>query len=960
MTFEWCGDIWTAPSSGGEAVRAINHPARDAYPQFTPDGKRIVFSSNRTGSLQLFSSPTSGGEATQHTNHTEGNELECISPDGSRAIVRGTRERNGFREFRLMEVSLTRDRRELRFFDANAHSAAWSPDGNRILFCRGGEQLYRKGFRGSRASSIWGYHLASNAFEPKIIEPSEARSPIWNPDGKSFHYISTRNGTANVWRNAAGTSTQITHFQGDGVISIAQSADGSTMILRRGFDVYQLTTSNDKPQRIDLWTREKLPDISHHASTIRSISDVDFTRGLDEVIVAAAGDLWHQNQRLIETPENESDVHFSPDHEWLYFLRDDGVTANYLRARFKDRKLTDTHPITQGPRSKSRFTQSTDGSKIAWAEGTGDLFTADADGQNPRCVFRCWDMPTFNLSPDGRWLAIAAKDSNSNRDIWLAATDASRAPVNLTQAPGFEGSPRWSPNGKWLAHTARKSATAQLTLRLIPFRKDQPEVLQSITIPTKGIEPTRLIWTADSKAILFQSSNSKNPNLYSVEVTGKNMKSVIAQRGIPIRMTPDGTLIWRVNRQPAILTDGKITQFPVSLTTNQSREAMNQLAFRRIWRTLGERFYDPTMNGTEWAKLLDSHQPLAAAARDSRQFDRVISQLFGELNASHLSFLRSPWPSEATKAPREEKTAHPGMEFHDTRIDGPLVIARVIKGSPAAKCVTPGETVIKIGGQKVTNFSPLHQLFKGAADRTLATVVRDKSGRERVIELRCISYNRARSLDADEQHALANRRMPENISYLAVPNLNRQTFDRIELEVYRAALKSDGMILDLRNNGGGREADRLLALFCQPTHSFTIPRGGPTGYPHDRLAHAAWNKPLVVLCNEGTYSNSEIFCHAILETRRAPLVGVATAGGVISAVKVKIPDAGELQVPFRGWFHARTGLNLDLNGAQPDFPVDLTPAHQDAGHDPQLDKALEILQQKLLEAAPPVRAKIRP
>jgi tricorn protease len=189
--------------------------------------------------------------------------------------------------------------------------------------------------------------------------------------------------------------------------------------------------------------------------------------------------------------------------------------------------------------------------------------------------------------------------------------------------------------------------------------------------------------------------------------------------------------------------------------------------------------------------------------------------------------------------------------------------------------------------------------------------------------------------------------------------MNRETFDRIEREVYQAALQSEGMILDLRDNGGGREADRLLSLFCQPAHSFTLPRGGPAGYPYDRLAHAAWNKPLVVLCNEGTFSNSEIFCHAILLTKRAPVVGVATAGGVISAVKAKIPGVGELQVPFRGWFHAKTGVNLDLNGAQPDFPVTLTPADEDGGRDPQLEKALELVRRQVREAGDSVRPVFR-
>ena len=163
------------------------------------------------------------------------------------------------------------------------------------------------------------------------------------------------------------------------------------------------------------------------------------------------------------------------------------------------------------------------------------------------------------------------------------------------------------------------------------------------------------------------------------------------------------------------------------------------------------------------------------------------------------------------------------------------------------------------------------------------------------------------------------------------------------MEVYRASQTAKGIILDLRDNTGGREADRMLGLFCQPEHSFTVPRDGPSGYPLDRRPSPAWNGPLVVLCNQNTFSNGEIFCHAVKQTKRAPLVGVATAGGVISAVNVTIPDIGSVQIPFRGWYQSGTSQNLDLNGAKPDYPVDLTPEDEDAGRDPQLDKAIEII-----------------
>lgn len=962
MVFEWTDDLWTASSDGGEAIRLTTDPGRDVFPRFTPDGNRIVFSSDRSGSLQVFSMPAGGGEPLRHTHHTEGCELECLSPDGKRAIVRGIRERSGYLATRLMEISLMDDRRELRLFDATAHSASWSPDGTRVLFCRGGELLYRKGFRGSRASQIWLYQIADRRFQRMSAGDSEARSPLWLPDGKGFYFTDNRSGAANLWLQKDGAeATQLTSFADDGVTTPDRSADGSTLVFRAGLAVFRFRPETDPaPVALELWTRETLPDISTWTTQVDGTLSADFTRDLKQVMFSACGDLWRIDHpggpasRITETPAAEDEVRFSPDGTWLYFLRDDGLEANYSRARLQQGKLLDESPITHGGRSKSSLKTSPEGSRIAWIEGIGDLFTAAADGTNPRLVFKCWDKPSFDWSPDGNWLAIAAHDPQSNRDIWLAPADASGMAVNLTKHPAFEGSPKWSPDGRFLVFTSRRDRSGESRLCRIDFSKQRPALdLKDVaveTIDTRGIEPVRIIWTADSKSLLFQSARESSKKLYEMGADGKGLRVVAEQRGVPIRITPEGNLLWRVDRTPEILTNREPVRFPISMTVKRPREEVLGLGFRRVWRTLGERFYDPAMNGRDWQAMRLKYESAARTARDSRQFDRVISFLRGELNASHLAFHHRPWPEESRKMPAEEKTAHPGLVFHDSGpADGPLRIARVIPGSPVAMLdppPEPGDVVARIAGEQVSNRTPLHKFLNGAEKRPLPVVLRNAHGRERVIELRCISYQKARTLDRQERENLAKMQVAQSrpdAAYLVVPNMNRDTLEQLTVSIYQASLGSKGLILDFRNNGGGREADRMLNLFCQPAHSYTIPRDGPRGYPVDRRPAPAWNGPLVVLCNQNTYSNAEIFCHAVKFTNRAPLVGTATAGGVISAVNATIPDVGVLQIPFRGWYDAGSGRNLDLNGARPDHPVELSPADEDAGRDPQLTKAIEVL-----------------
>ncbi len=982
IVFEWLDQLWRAPSTGGEAVRLTDQPGRVAYPVFTPDGERIVFSSDATGSMQVHSIPAAGGEAVRHTFHSEGNALECLSPDGTRAIVSGLRDASGHRPQRLIEIDLSDRTRERRLFDATGHSAAWSPDGSKVLFCRGGEQLFRKGYVGSRSSQLWLFDRGDGSFQRLLPEEGEVRSPRWHPDGGGFFHVSHRHGTLNLCSTRFDGETEtLTRFEGDGVILREISADGSTFLLRRNWEVLLFRPAeHEGPVPVEFWTDEKLPDVSEKLERVTGTSHADFTPDLEGVAFAAAGELWwmpgrkKEPRRLTETAAAESDVRFSPDGKWLYFLRDDGLEANYHRARLVDGKLADEARVTRGPLTKSRLKLSPDGRRIAWVAGNGDVHTADADGSDARRIFETWDRPTLDWSPDGRWLALAAKDAHSNRDIWLAAADGSRPPVNLTRDPAFEGSPRWSPDGRRLVFTARRNAAREAELWRIDFGKGgiAPDATDETLlaagdrarpIGTRGIEPTRVIWSPASETLLFQSATTSNQRLYSVSATGGEMETVAETRGVPIRFTPEGELLWRVDRTPTILREGKSVSFPISMRVRRDRQDILRTGFRRIWRTLGERFYDTGMGGVDWPAMLAKYEPLAVQARDSRQFDRVVGHLLGELNASHLTFVSRVWPVKRGLPEPEPPTAHPGFSFEPpVGNSSPLVIRRVLPGSPAAEAEDgplAGERVSAIAGQAVTDESPLHPFFNGQEGEEVVFRLRAADGAEREVAVTCISYADARQLDELAAREAARERAAPDFAYFALERMKWDDFAALEREIYRASLEKSGLILDLRDNGGGQVADHLLAIFLQPVHAFTIPRDGPRGYPHDRRVRAAWDKPLVVLCNQNTYSNAEIFCHAIKLAGRAPLVGIPTAGGVISAVKVNIPDVGTLQVPFRGWFHAATGEDLDLNGAVPDHLVPMTPADQHAGRDPQLARALELLREQVDAAPPPVEPKRR-
>jgi tricorn protease len=185
------------------------------------------------------------------------------------------------------------------------------------------------------------------------------------------------------------------------------------------------------------------------------------------------------------------------------------------------------------------------------------------------------------------------------------------------------------------------------------------------------------------------------------------------------------------------------------------------------------------------------------------------------------------------------------------------------------------------------------------------------------------------------------------LGYLHIQGMDIPSFEEFERNLYAAGHGKEGLIIDVRSNGGGWTTDYLMAVLGVRRHAFTIPRDEDPevrAYPQGRLPLAAWTRPAAVLCNEESYSNAEIFSHAFRSLDRGVLVGVPTFGAVISTGGMRLLDGGWVRLPLRGWYVADTGMNMENNGAVPDVVVPQPPAQDTApDEDAQLARAVEEL-----------------
>ncbi len=1020
VLFEWKGDIWSVPVTGGRALQLTSHPASDAMPFFSPDGKEIAFASRRDDVWQVYVMPAGGGRAERITMNSEGAQPAAWFPGGRDLLVRAVRDQAGPDPARLFRVARQPGPAEQLLFDDYGADPDIAADGKRILFCREGVDRYRKGYRGSAESQIWLWDGASNRFSRLPGWPGGIRDPLWHPDGRGCYYTAEWKGAFNLWTMdfASGARRPLTAFTDAPVMQPCLSGDGVTLVFRHLFDLYVFRPGEDtSPRRLEVWNETDTPvdEVRRRwTSKVDGDGDLAWTDDGLQMAFTAGGDLWVMDTVLREprlvaggSGEREIEAEFTRDARWLYFLRDDGLGVNICRAArsqpaeywWQNREFK-LQPITNDRFSRSQLTLSPDGQRLAYVRGRGEICIGDLDGGNVRVVAASPFSAEYEWSPDSRWMVCSLKDSSENRDVWIVAADGATPPYNLSRHPFADSSARWSPDGRVIAWAGER--TEGDGIFYVWLRQEDEEATRRDRSLEKAIEtmsgaaatnspaarpaetevridwaglqnrihkidsggnPGQLLWGWDVLTLAFRADRGGRTAFWRVDFPQPGEVTQLCEKvGSGARWLQRGSrIVWELDGVPAHL----LAAFPFSVYQRIDVQPYRRLGFRIIWRMLRDNFYDARLNNLDWESVRLRYEDQATAAPDHAAFCRVVDMLLGELNASHMGFSATDesareWDRHWESGNRwKERTDHLGLIFDPAAAGKGLRVAQVVPGGPADQVrsrILPGETVLRINSQPVQPGRDLAPLLTGQAPRDYTLVVADDRGAEREVVLRGMAYSEARELLQKQRLETSRRRVSElsrnDIGYLSIERMQWAELRQFEQEIFAEGIGKRGMVIDVRDNPGGFISDHLLAILCHPLHALTVPRGGGVSYPAGYLGKMVWNQPIVVLCNQFSCSNTEIFSHAVQSLGRGKLVGVATQGAVISTPSRDILDLGRLALPDRGWFTVPLGRDMELEGARPDVEIWPWPGERAAGLDRQLERAAAVLMEDVSRQAP--------
>lgn len=465
--------------------------------------------------------------------------------------------------------------------------------------------------------------------------------------------------------------------------------------------------------------------------------------------------------------------------------------------------------------------------------------------------------------------------------------------------------------------------------------------------------------TPGGDRIIFSGSAAGAPDgegggLFSIKWDGSDRKRFgVSGRVQQVTLTGDRVVVVSGGRAATVRPDGGDQKFlDIDSTITIDRAEFGERRFRELARVLGQQFYHPTMKDLDWPALTERYVELARATRTADEFNHVANRFLGELNASHLG-VSAPGGRSALRQP------HGRIGTLHRREGDAIRIEEVYPESPAARAIPPieaGDRIVEIDFEPLAEGETLESRLRGFVGRETAFTVRrgDGEATEFVVFMTPISFEGQSRLAyeawQERMRRIVDERSGGRVGYIHIQGMNQPELDKFERDLFAAAEGRDALLVDVRNNGGGWTADRLLTSITAQPHAYTIPRGmkdaSRDGYPQDRLFIQRYSLPINMLCNEKSFSNAEITAHAFKTLRRGTLVGQQTYGGVISTGGFSLLDGTTVRLPFRGWY-LPDGTDMENNGAVPDLVVPQRPEAESADDDAQLTAALEDLLRRL-------------
>jgi tricorn protease len=994
-------DVFLMPATGGKAKQLTYHSGNDLVVGWSRDSKKVIFQSARgmmfPGIPNLYEVPIDGG--VEQPILTDWGYWGSYSPDGKkfafnrhpmtwwRKHYRGSYAADLWvldtttQKFRrLVDDTTPDDEKANNFWPMYGNGGDIYFVSDRAVVSKGGTPEVMKS-----VNNLWKVNDSTGQLTQVTFHKSGAMFwPSMSSDGKVIVYeenfglwkldVATGKTTeikVDITTDDAESNLETLTFNGE-ADSYFLSPSGKRAVISVHGELFTIPTEKGETRRLTQTpgVREMSPSWSPDGKWIAYVGEKN---GYEQVFVC--DEKGGQVKQLTKGETQKAQLRWAPDSAALLYTDNDNKLYRYTFATEKTDVVTSADVIA-GEAAVFNPQWSPDGKWISFTKADKNhlphVYVMPADGGVAKRITGddSYSETLALWTHDGKYLVYLGGVDVGNSSIAPNKITAQIYALPLVPEvrdaeKGIDSEDEAGKAGGGFPGPGPKQGKVEVK---IDWNKIHRRARQLTTVADNI---NGLAVSPDGKSVVFLTSGTEGgrsvQSIWAVGIDGGN-PTRLAQAGGAEAGGPRGPFGGDMFSSPQFSRDGRTLFYQqgkgifaaplgagpaanprklafVAKVEVDHREERKQV-FLESWRVMKHRFYDVKMHGAEWEKVRDTYLALLDHVGDQEELHNIISQMLGELNASHTGISAMP------KAGKENVTRHPGFEMEPDK-SGYYKVTHVYKHGPCDRDsvkLEAGDFILAVNDQPLKSGDNYWKLYTHAPGQRFEFLVNSKPSTEGAwtVRVQPLPVAAVANLQyqnwVDDKRAMVDRISNGTIGYLHIKQMDEKSLKQFERDLAVLSGKK-ALIIDQRFNPGGNIDQELLAILQQKQYQVTRLRGS---IEITRPLRGFFG-PMVVMANERSTSDAEVFPDGFKTLKLGKVVGVTTYGAVIGTGGHQLMDGSLIRTPSFGLWNALSKTNLENNGVVPDVYVDNLPEDFFRGRDAQLERAVEVLRDELMK-----------
>ncbi len=879
-------------------------------------GDKIYFNSDKDGKFNLYTYDIASGKTDQVTFFKDW-DVRWPSSDEQNQIVY---ERNGELEIlntqnkqsQKLNITVPDDGLYKRPHTLNVtdyiQGTALSPKGERVLIEARGDIFSVPAEKGTTRN---------------LTHSSDAHDklPRWSPDGSQVAFISDKSGEEEVWtvaQDGMSAPQQITSGSHAQHYAPEWSSDGKKIAYSdKDGKVYILTISTKKVEQIVDAPNGQVTDYEWSPKgNYLAFSFAGANNFYSVYIYDVNNNKLHQ---VTDSMFNSYNPTFDPSGDYLYYLsdREFAPLISSVEFNYAGNRSTMLYAMALRKDVKNPFPMESDEVTVTPETETSKLEPQTTKPQDEK------EIKKVNGKVDSSKIIPAQNKANTvsskpeTIDFDGINNRVTRVPLAANNYGGLSAKTGYLVYIVGTPFYYGRDAETQPSVRIYSI-KDRKE-----------------------------STMAENAGGYSLSRDGSKLLAVSFDPSIKINLLdaiPGGD-----KNSKTVSTAGLVTE------VNPEQEWAQ--IFNEVWRRYRDWFYVPNMHGYDWVKIRDEYKTWLPYVAHRADLNYVISEMISELVIQHAYIAGGDFDM-----PARPKVALPGARFEVDASSNRYRISKIFEGeneediyrSPLTETgvnAKVGDYILQINGEDVTADKDIYSYLRNKANGPVMLLVNSSPKLEGA---RTVTYKPV----TDEGNLIyldwvdGNRKKVAELSngtvgYIHIPDMGANGI-REFIKWYYPQLNKEGMVVDVRANGGGNVSRMLIERLSRKILAVTYSRTSenPSTYPD-----GAFGGVMDAILDENSASDGDIFPYMFRQAGLGPLIGKRSWGGVVGITSHgDLIDGGQVNVPEFGLVDMQGKWTIEGHGVDPDIEVENDPKSVIAGHDPQLERAVDEIMKKINNA----------